>query len=95
MTQMVDSTETKTKLKKSVNYAFLPFSVPLLLLSSAAKVGGTTNDNLALPSGKVRAATLSFHSFCPGAPLSVPVRCQRAPASMRSVAQILRSCRGG
>lgn len=38
MTQMVDSTETKTKLKKSVNYAFLPFSVPLLLLSSAAKV---------------------------------------------------------
>lgn len=46
---------------------YLFFCCPLLL-----KWDGTTNDNLALPSGKVRAATLSFHSFCPGAPLSVP-----------------------
>ena len=53
------------------------FCCPLL-----PKRHGATNTNLAVPSGEVRAAptpegdlraaTLSFHSLCSGAPLSVP-----------------------
>lgn len=62
-----------TKLKKIVNYAFLPFFLCCPLLP---KWDGAADANRAIPSGEVRAApapeegmraaTLSFHSFCQG-----------------------------
>ena len=90
ITQLVDSIETRScqyyhgihKTKKSEYYAFLPLSVPLLLLSSAPKVAWSYQyqpdcsfwggEGSPTPEGDLRAATLSFHSLCSGAPLSVP-----------------------
>lgn len=48
--------------KKLVNYSFLP----LFLFCLLPKWGGAADANLAIPFGEegVRAATLSFHSFC-------------------------------